>query len=95
MENISLENFVSQLVMFLEICICDAFKDGWMAFYDATWGNMMKNEKTNPMHLENYDEDINDDDDGCELHEFGQLGWMLYKGNGSLGGAAIVRGHTI
>ena len=26
-----------------------------------------------------------DDDDGRELHEFGQLRWMLYKGNGSLG----------
>ena len=25
------------------------------------------------------------DDDGRELHEFGQLRWMLYKGNGSLG----------
>ena len=39
------------------------------------------------------DEDINnDDDDDCELHEFGQLGWMFYKGNGSLGAATIVRG---
>ena len=37
---------------------------------------------------EKEDEDPNDDDDdGCKvlLHEFGQLRWMLYKGNGSLG----------
>ena len=47
---------------------------------------------------EEEDEDPNNDDDGCEvlLHEFGQLRWMFYKGNGSLGAAAtIVRGHTI
>ena len=37
------------------------------------------------------------DDDGWEVHEFGQLRWMLYKGNGSLGASTttIVRGHTI
>ena len=32
----------------------------------------------------NTDDDV-DDDNGRELHEFGQLRWMLYKGNGSLG----------
>ena len=39
----------------------------------------MKMETWNMMML------FKDDDDGCKLHEFRQLGWMLYKGNKSLG----------
>ena len=35
-------------------------------------------------YVGNTNDDV-DDDDGLELHEFCQLRWMLYKGNGSLG----------
>ena len=59
---------------------------------------MIKNVKDKAYHEDRNQEDddeeeeedndvgnTNDDDDGRELHEFGQLRWMLYKGNGSLG----------
>ena len=58
---------------------------------------MIKNVKDKAYHEDRNQEDDDgeeeedndvgntNDDDGRELHEFGQLRWMLYKGNSSLG----------